>query len=419
MAQSVKRRSVLRQRWLPPLAYSLLVLLLPLAACTQSPVPTTVLATSTPTSTVSSATPTISATSTMAITPTVPLATPTQAVAGSPSATISMTSCAPGVDLLGFSDALNKTHFANTNVGGLSGLVYDAAHDHYYSLVDNERDTPARFYTLRLPLANGAVGPPAIVAVTTLRDPTGKPYTGRTFDGEAIAVLTNGDLLIASETEPSIRRFTPDGQERGQLPVPTRFLVKPNGEATGNLTFESLALTPDQQTLYTANEGPLTADGLTGMLQPRLRILQYTAQPDWTPTAEYFYLAEPAQGLAEIVALGPTELLILERGFVPNVGNTIRLFRVSLQGAVDVSDRASLTDPQLTPLPKTLLADLVNCPAGSAQSPESQLNPLLDNIESVTLGPRLADQRQTLVLQSDDNFAAEQVTRFYVLAFQP
>ncbi|HSH82516.1 MAG TPA: hypothetical protein VLA19_28635, partial [Herpetosiphonaceae bacterium] len=56
--------------------------------------------------------------------------------------------CAPGVDFLGFSDALNKQVFEGTNVGGLSGLVYDRQRDVYYSLVDNERSSEARFYTL-------------------------------------------------------------------------------------------------------------------------------------------------------------------------------------------------------------------------------------------------------------------------------
>ena len=304
-------------------------------------------------------------------------------------------------------------------VGGLSALVYDATRDLYYSLVDNERDTPARFYTVRLPIVGGRLGTPEVVAMTILRDSSGQPFTGRTLDGEGLALLPGGDLLLASETEPSIRRFAPDGRQRAQLHVPPRFLVKPIGEATENQAFESLALTPDGRVLYTATEGPLAPDGFATPLRARLRLLRYADGPAWGATAQFYYLAEAAQGLSDIVALGPDELLTLERGFIPGLGNTVRLFRVSLAGAADVTDREGLADPDLTPLPKTPLADLALCPPGEARHPGRQPNPLLDNIESVTLGPRLPDGRQTLLLLSDDNFAPDQVTRLYLLAFQP
>ncbi len=77
--------------------------------------------------------------------------------------------CAPGVDLFGFSDALNKRTFESTNVGGLSGLTYDAGRDVYYGLVDNEGTTPARFYKLRLPTDGQKLGKPRILDVTSPR----------------------------------------------------------------------------------------------------------------------------------------------------------------------------------------------------------------------------------------------------------
>jgi hypothetical protein len=64
-------------------------------------------------------------------------------------ARIDTSACAPGVDLFGFSDRLDKKTFDGTNVGGSSGLTYDASRDVYYGLVDNEGTTPARFCTLR------------------------------------------------------------------------------------------------------------------------------------------------------------------------------------------------------------------------------------------------------------------------------
>jgi hypothetical protein len=82
------------------------------------------------------------------------------------SATADTSSCAPGVDLLGFSDALDKRTFDGTNVGGLSGLTYDATRDVYYRLVDNEGTSAARFYTLRLPTDDSGLGKPRILDVS-------------------------------------------------------------------------------------------------------------------------------------------------------------------------------------------------------------------------------------------------------------
>jgi len=76
------------------------------------------------------------------------ITTPRLQASPASAASADTSSCAPGVDLFGFSDALNKRTFEDTNVGGLSGLTYDASKDVYYGLVDNEGTTPARFYTL-------------------------------------------------------------------------------------------------------------------------------------------------------------------------------------------------------------------------------------------------------------------------------
>ena len=40
----------------------------------------------------------------------------------------------------------------------------------------------------------------------------------------------------------------------------------------------------------------------------------------------------------------------------------------------------------------------------------------LDNVEGLTFGPRLRDGRQSLVLVSDNNFAAAQFTQFLLFA---
>jgi hypothetical protein len=108
------------------------------------------------------------------------------------------------------------------------------------------------------------------------------------------------------------------------------------------------------------------------------------------------------------------ELLVLERGFVPRQGNIIRVFRVSLSTAQEVSQESSLQAEHLTPMEKTLVFDLSNCPASGAKNAAPQANPLLDNFESIALGPVLPEGR-TLLLLSDDNFNPTQVTRVVAL----
>lgn len=356
------------------------------------------------------------------------LATAVLAIAG-PSATAAppqtdVPECAAGVDFLGFSDALDKRTFEGTSVGGLSALTYDQRRGVYYSLVDNgpAATSEARFYTLRLPTRGGTLGTPEILDVTILRDASGQPFTASNLDGEGIALTRRGDLLVSSETEPSIRRFSLDGRLLEELPVPERFLVAPQGEATSNQTFESLSLSPNNRSLFTAVEGPLAPDGRTADGSGRIRILRYEDRGagGFVPAEEYYYLADPGLGVVEIVALSEDELLVMERGFQAGVGNTVRIYRVSLDGATDVSGVDSLASSSVAPVAKEPLVDLADCPpSGATTAPGAlQTNPLLDNFEALTLGPRLPGGRQSLVLVSDDNFNSVQTTRVLVLAVE-
>ncbi len=324
--------------------------------------------------------------------------------------------CSPGVDFLGFSDALDKTTFEGTNVGGLSGLAY-AGRDTYHSVVDNEEDTPARIYTVEAPLERSGLGEPEVEDVTFLRDASGEPFTGENFDGEGISQERSGNLLISSETEPSIRRFSSDGALLEEFPVPLKFMVAPEGQGQPNQTFESLDLSPNGRSLFTANEGFLLSDGETENGSDRIRILRYDYRGPggFEPSEEFYYLAKPGQGVVEVLAVSEREILVLERGFVSGEGNTVRVFRVSLDGAEDVSEEPTLASPGLEPLEKELVVDLAECPPSGAESPGTQENPLLDNYEAMTFGARLADDKRSLLLVSDDNFNDVQVTRVVAL----
>lgn len=325
------------------------------------------------------------------------------------------------MDFLGFSDALDKQSFEGTSVGGLSALTYTGGgpEDMYYSLVDNgqDGDSPARFYTVEAPIDRFGLRMQEIQDVAFLRDAPGEPFTASNFDGEGIALERDGGLLVSSETTPSIRCFSEGGELLGEPPVPEKFLIAPEGGGHINRTLESLSLSPNGRSLFTANEGYLAPDGETANGSDRLRILRYEDRGPggFEPTEEAYYLAEPDQGVAEILAVSEEELLVLERGFASGEGNTVRIFRVSLDGAEDVSGEPSLTAPDLEPVEKQLVVDLADCPSSGTESPGTQENPLLDNYESLEFGPRLPGGGRSVLLVSDDNFNEVQVTRVVAL----
>ena len=323
------------------------------------------------------------------------------------------TECTDGVLILGYSDRLDKATFDGTNVGGLSALAHDAARDRYYGLVDNEEGTQARFYSMSIAQPGGrSFAGPTLLDVTTLTDRGGTPFTDTTLDGEGMAVTEHGTLLVASEVEPSIREFSSSGRELRELPIPERFLVAPQGEGQANQSIESLTLAPDGRTLYSATESRLLVDG-----DGQIRVLRHDLPGirGAQVSGEFYYQTDAGLSVGELLAYSETELLVLERTYTPDVGNTIRIYLTSTAGAQDVSNVASLDGAGIAPLPKELLVDIVTCPPGDATVKQPQPNPLLDNFEGMAFGPVVNGGYQTLYLLSDDNFNPVQVTRVIAL----
>ena len=106
--------------------------------------------------------------------------------------------------------------------------------------------------------------------------------------------------------------------------------------------------------------------------------------------------------MTDLVALDDENFLSVERGYGTHVQASI--YRVSVGDAEDVLVRPSLTGAPVRTMTKTLLVDL-----------PSAVDPL-DNVEGITLGPKLPDGRQSLLLVSDDNFSPQQITQFVAFA---
>jgi hypothetical protein len=329
----------------------------------------------------------------------------------------------PAISLLGAGPLIVPygARVGGFRVGGLSALAR-AADGTYLAVVDNEGETPARVFRLAFEVSEKGVAPPAgktalqvPLAAVPLTGLDGKSFTGKDFDGEGMALEPSGEMLIASETEPSIREFSPAGRMLRALPVPELFLAKDKRGIRGNLGFESVALSPEGDALWTANERALQQDAPDDMARPSpVRLLRYERRSGgFVPGAQLVYAVEPVakpihkgfqtRGLSDLLALPDGDLLALEREFVEGRGLAVQIFRVSLAGATDVSGLESLAGQSYTPVRKTLLYDFAR--AGFAP----------DNLEGMAFGPRLPDGSRTLVLVSDNNFHPFERTQIVAL----
>ncbi|WP_107670193.1 esterase-like activity of phytase family protein [Cyanothece sp. BG0011] len=329
----------------------------------------------------------------------------------------------------------------DTPLGGLSAITYDRQRDRFYALSDDRsQQAPARFYTLKIDLTTTDEQPAKIEGVTVenvtlLKDQTGQTYSSQTIDPEGIALSPRGTIFISSEgvpkegINPFIGEFDPTtGQLQQEIRLPQRYLIAtdPETEPQGvenNLGFEPLTISAtstlkdDPFRIFTATEASLKQDTTsTPPVNIPVRLLHYVISPVGPPVlvAEHLYLLDEtpkgaiANGLTELLAL-PREgsWLSLERTF-GMFGFGAKLFQVVNSAASETSTISSFKEgiEGIKPLRKKRLLDL------------ETLEIELDNLEGMTLGPRLRDGSETLFLISDDNFNAEQTTQLLLFNVQ-
>ena len=295
-----------------------------------------------------------------------------------------------------------------TDTQGLSATAFDPTTRTLYSLQDT---TPAI-----VPLvANDdytVFVPGDAIALTNRPDAT--------WDGEGLVLTGSGFIAVTVETTPLVEQFTLVGAYDSTVSIPAIY----EDQRAGNKGNESLTISPSGQYLFTVNEQALLSDGdgptkTTGSL---VRIAKLGASSLQGP--QYAWLTEPLgpgtggdMGVSELAALDDDTLLVLERGWQSDYGNTVRIFRTSLSGGTDVSAEASL-GPTTPTLAKELIVDLATLPPAGFDHPSTQPNPILDNYEALSIGPTLADGRRLLFVTTDDNASDGQVARVLVLAVQ-
>ncbi|QDL08624.1 hypothetical protein DP113_12570 [Brasilonema octagenarum UFV-E1] len=336
-----------------------------------------------------------------------------------------------GIDFISSVTFPTDYTFKKTPMGGLSGITYDAKKQLYYTISDDRSEkAAARFYTLKIDLSNGTLTNDKVVplGVTTLLNESSQTFPTGTIDSEGITLTNHETVYISSEGD-NLKQITPflkefslsSGKVLNTLPIPNKFLPDKSRKqgVRNNLAFESLTITPNNKSLFTATENALIQDGPEA--KPKVsspcRILQYNLLTH-KPEKEFLYQTEAvtpifnfspkfASGLSDLMALdNQGHFLSLERTF-SGFGFSIALYQISLEGADDIHNIDSLLAVDINkikPTKKELLLDL------------RKLNVALDNIEGLTLGSKLPDGQLSLILVSDNNF--NRLQRTQILAFK-
>lgn len=321
------------------------------------------------------------------------------------------------------------------DAGGLSGAYFDSETNRLYAVSD-DRQRP-RVVGFDLTVA------PAVTLTRSEVVPLEPPTQQRTLDAEGIAPAPGNHWFVSSEGDPTvgfqpvagIHEYSRDGRFVRSLPLPHAYFGAEGDDSSGmrlNLSLEALSTSPDRNWLFAAMESSLLQDGPMGDFTRGavVRILAYDLRDRAAAPREYAYVTDAMRrpttwaaadgdaGVVDVLALSPRDLLVLERGYIveaeapaPRRENTIRIYRVTLDRAAEITGRASLTrEPPASVLRKRLVLDLATV---SGQLRERLRG--LENFEAMTFGPRLPDGSATVLLLSDDNFSPGQVTALVAL----
>jgi hypothetical protein len=333
--------------------------------------------------------------------------------------------------------------FAGTTVGGLSGIDRDPRTGEYVLISDDRSDRqPARFYTARIDVSGAGLGEVRLTGTTPFLRPDGTTYPplattdGTTVDPEDIRVdpwtghyvwSQEGERIVQPTRQvlidPSVQVARRDGTFVRTLPLPANLRMSAGQEGPRqNQSLEALTFAAGGTLVVSALEGALLQDGpeatpATGTTS-RINVQTRTGRL----LAQYAYPQEPVfaqpnppggfsnNGVTAILAANPVDpsrYLLLERSFVSGVGNKVRLYEIDLRGATNIAGMDSVAGENVQPVRKKLVADLADFGLST-----------VDNIEGMTWGPTLRSGEQTLLLVSDDNFAATQVSQVIALAIR-
>ena len=205
------------------------------------------------------------------------------------------------------------------------------------------------------------------------------------IDPEGCALLADGTFWLCEEYRPSIlcceadgtviKRFIPKGVKLPSSDIQiVENLPAHYAKRRANRGFESLAMSPDESTIWALMQSPF--DNEAAERSGNVRLLGCNTE-NGQPTSEYVYrLGDPAAAdfltggvvpddgkLCAMAAIGPKKLLILEQ----SDDGDAKIYRCELDKVTnvlgddkDLDGVRNLSRVGVTPVKKTLVADLAN-----------------------------------------------------------
>jgi hypothetical protein len=350
------------------------------------------------------------------------------------------------VDFLG-AYAAPVTDVNQEPLGEIAAIAYDRQRDRFYAVTDQcgQAAQPC-LYTLELTLTgdedpqvtNVAVEQVAVLPAFAEE----QEEQGDRICPQGIALSPRRSLFISGEirsaqgSTPFIREFDLATQTwRKPLPLPQRFAAQPEGEIAQGIQpaqgLVALTLNPNSSLTYTQEPFRLFTTTAAALIQDqiqvaavdperpqeRLRLLHYLIGED-LPTLldEHVYLLEAAEEtdasahLAELLTLDQGgHFLSLER-FEGEEGWSGHLFQLAFGSATDITGVTSLKG-DLTGIQPIRKRSLFQLPPNLIQLTR------LGQLTGMTLGPRLPNQTQSLLLIGNSGSPKAPTVQFLLFRF--
>ncbi|WP_299799653.1 esterase-like activity of phytase family protein [uncultured Maribacter sp.] len=312
----------------------------------------------------------------------------------------------------------DETTFANTRVGGLSGIDY--ANGDWYAISDDS-DSP-RFYKTIVSYDLKGFNTIQVTAVTHFKDENGINLSKGIVDPESIrsdnvALIWTSEGNIKEGVKPFVQIADSSGAFVKELTLANRYLPNTdlNFGAHHNGVFEGITLSFDKKGYWVAMELPLKEDGVEPTLEETdspVRIVyinKETGHSEKEIVYELDKVTRPAadgatfvlNGIVEILEYDTNRFFVLERSYsmgYADGGNTVKIYDVNASEATDVSSINSLKGESYTKVTKKLLFNFEDIR-------KDLTNGIVDNIEGITFGPDFANGNRSLIVVADNNFS--------------
>ncbi len=308
----------------------------------------------------------------------------------------------------------DTTFFKNTLIGGISGV--DFYNETYYMVVDDAEDP--RVISAKINLKNDSLKNIDFLDVIHVKDTT-QFYKENAFDLESIFVDKQNNINLVSEgsinndKDPLIFLINSEGKIVENYNTPTYFKANSEGKPRHNATFEASCKSINKQGFWVAMEGVLEADGEEPSLTVKDAPSRITFYDTETKKAiqQFVYPLDKidrpflgafnVNGITAILEYETNSFFVVERAYQSDYGingNVVKIYKITLTNeTTNTLEVESLLKRSYVPIKKELVFNFDNIRDELTEG-------IVDNIEGITLGPKLANGNQSLILVVDDNF---------------